>query len=182
MNSQLISLEGVDGSGKTSIAKALERTAGGNHFYFPPRKFAPHRKDAKELGPEALYGFYLAGNRYAIGDITKFLEFGHVFAEPYIHSTIAFGAVNLGKDPFMPPGLLEPDQIVYVTASWEEIEARLQERGEERKAHENIPHLMEQARIYEGLFTGRDDVITVDTTGRKVDEVVAELLPKLNLL
>ena len=181
MNHQLISLEGVDASGKSEIARALEKAIGGNHFYFPPTKFAPHREDAKELGPEALYGLYLAGNRYAIKDVADFLELGHVFAEPYIHSTIAFGAVNLGKDPFMPPGLLEPDQIIYVTADWNEIEARLQERGEERKAHENIPQLKKFAAIYERLFAGRDDVITVNTTGRNVDEVVKELLPKLNL-
>jgi thymidylate kinase len=182
MENQLISLEGVDGSGKSEIAKALERTIGGNHFYFPPTEFAQYREDVKELGLEALYGFYLAGNKYAIEDIEKFLEWGHVIAEPYIYSTIAFGAVNLGKNPFMPPGLLEPDQIIYVTASWGEIERRLHKRGDARKDHENVPHLKKFKEVYDQLLTSRDDVITVDTTGRNVEEVVEKLLPKLNLL
>ena len=183
MPNQLISLEGVDGSGKSGIAKALEKATGGHHYYSPPGKFAKLREGAKNLGPEALYSLYLAGNNYAVKEIAGFLHLGlDVFAEPYIHSTIAFGTVNLGKDPYMPPGLLEPDQIIYVTASWEEIERRLHRRGDARKDHENIPHLMEFAAVYDGLFTGRDNVITVDTTRRNVEEVVKELLPKLNLL
>jgi len=183
MPNQLISLEGVDASGKTSIAKALEKKIGAHYIHSPPEKFTSYKELIREAGQEALYNFYLSGNKYVIEEIANFLQLGQpVIIEPYIYSTIAFGAVNLGKELYMSPGLLEPDQVIYVIASWREIEKRLLMMGKRRKDHKNIYNLKKFKEVYDQVLMEKDNVIIVDTTRRNVDEVVEELLPKLNLL
>ncbi|MBT4805463.1 deoxynucleoside kinase [Candidatus Woesearchaeota archaeon] len=194
MPNQLISLEGISASGKTSIAKALEEKIGAHYIHSPPKEYEEHHEAAKELGTKALYNFYLGGNRHVMNEINGFLQLGQpVIIEPYIYSTIAFGLLNrkcqnpppcISYGPFlvMPPGLLEPDQIIYVTASWGEIEKRLLMMGKKRNNNENIYNLKKFKEVYDQVLMEKDNVIIVDTTRRNVDEVVEELLPKLNLL
>ena len=178
---KLFALEGVDASGKTSIAKKLAETTGGVHYYSPPKCLRPLREQVRGLGGEANLHYYMLGNHIATAEVEELLEEANVFAEPWVYSTIAGHSVSLGREIAIPEGVLLPERIVHVTASWEEIEKRLAERGEQRKAHENVPYLKRVAEKYDALLSDRDDVITIDTTGRDVGDVVSELLPKLRL-
>ena len=54
--------------------------------------------------------------------------------------------------------------------------------GKKRKNNENIYNLKKFKEVYDQVLMEKDNVIIVDTTRRNVDEVVEELLPKLNLL
>ncbi|GEM_PF-2859144 len=178
---KLIELAGVDGSGKTSLAERLAFLAEGIHYPCPPKPIKQIREELRTFGPEAMFHYYLMGNYISAQEIPPFLETRPLFADPYISATRAFGLANFGDDQGYSPGLLLPDKIIYLTASWEEIERRLQERGEKRKAHENLPYLREYAAACDLIFSGRKDVLRVDTTNRRVEDVADELFLRLEL-
>lgn len=181
MTYQLIELASVDGAGKSTVGRGLAKAISAHYYYSPPEKLSEEREEIRNGDPENSLAFYTKVNRVVTEDISKILPNQHAVVEPYHLSTLANHNVTLKRDVDVPEGIIIPDQVIYLTAEWEEIERRLTERGEARKAHENLPYLMQVAEQYDRLIERRDDVIRVDTTGRKVEETVDIIFRKLVL-
>ena len=179
MTHKLIELASVDGAGKTSVGQMLAERIGANYYYSPPECLREIREQVRGLGPEANLAYYMLGNHIASNDIGDILAIKSVVAEPYTLSTQANHTLKLKREIIIPESIIQPDQIIYLTAEWDEIERRLAERGEARKAHENVHYLMRVAEQYNRLLEGRDDAIRVNTTGREVEETVGIILEQL---
>ena len=177
---QLIELASVDGAGKTSVGRDLAKGLDAHYYYSPPECLRDIREHVRGLGPEAGLAYYMLGNHVASNEISEILSMSSVIAEPYTLSTQANHGFTLGREITIPGEIIVPDQIIYLTASWEEIEQRLAERGESRKVHENVPRLMKVAEQYDRLLSDRENVIRVDTTGREVEKTVEIILRKLS--
>ncbi len=68
--------------------------------------------------------------------------------------------------------IMQPDFQIYLNPSnWDEIERRLIERGENRKAHENIPNLQRVGRLYTAILSQRN-VLTIDTTKLGIEDTL----------
>jgi thymidylate kinase len=175
---RFIIVEGSDASGKTSTANLLRKKVKAAIVNFPQDFWnRPKGASANE--------FYSQRIRESSILILKSLKKGDVISARYGYSIPAFAyTYSRGKLKIPPPeGILEPDIIIYVTASSEEIDKRIKERaqkGEEIPEHEADPLLRSLMRQrYDELFTGDPRVIIVDNTGSKVEDVVKELVRKI---
>lgn len=175
-----INFEGLDGTGKTTLAREYAKRSGGVYYYTPPEQISGIRKFI-DTSDDALIKcfYYMMGNAIASKDIKELLKTTNVIADRYIYTTIAYHSLLLGKDIEAPKELLLPDLIIRVTASWEAIEKRIKER-KIKNPFEEINHLKKVAEKYDRIFGGLNNVITIDTTNKKPDESLAEISEKLS--
>jgi deoxyguanosine kinase len=166
---RFILFEGVDGSGKTSLAKLLAADLGGQYYHSPPQCLEPLRAYANSATPQVRYRYYLLGNYITSHELSKLLESFDVVVDKYLYSTIAFHQVLLKQKLELPQDILLPDHIFFTTASKTTIEARLGKR-EQITAYEGLNFLTEVDEAYKKLFQSNPKVTIIDTSGKTTDE------------
>lgn len=178
----LISIDGLDGCGKTTIGEKLAEKIDGIYYYTPPVKIHSIRELADNSTPIIRGYYYMLGNLIASRDFETLLKSNHVVSDRYFYATRAFHE-PLGVYLPTPKDLLIPDVIIYLTASWETIQGRLAERPIQTP-YEDIDYLKRVAEHYESILKDAPGIITVDTTDRTPDDVVDEIIigmQKLNI-
>ncbi len=176
----LISIDGLDGCGKTTVGKKLSERINGTYYYTPPVKIHSIRELADNSTPTIRCYYYMLGNLIASKDFERLLKTSHVVSDRYFYATRAFHE-PLGIYLPTPKDLLQPDAIVYLTASWPTIEKRLSERPIQTP-YEDLNYLKKVAEHYVSILKNVPGVITVDTTDRQPDDVVDEIVTKLDFL
>lgn len=176
---RFIAFEGIDGSGKTSIAKELALRTNGHYYYSPPESLRHLRSLADSASPIERFQYYLRGNIITSKEIPSLLLSGHVFCDRYVFSTVIHHAEILEYDlPY--PDILFPDTTVFVRATEETIENRLRLRTT-TTPHEKMPLLLRTQKRYADAFSKRDDIVTIDTTGRSIEESANIVMNMLHL-
>lgn len=173
MKNKFYLFEGIDASGKSSMAKALAEKIDGVYYYSPPKIMRPLRELADKSHPRIRFVYYLLGNIIGSKEIKKLLKKKNVVADWYIFSTIAYHSVLLNKR-FKIPKILMPDKIFYVYASIPEIEKRLSSRPI-RSKYEEINFLQKVKSKYEELLTTYSNVQMIDTTGNVIEESLKKI-------
>ena len=179
-----ICVEGVDGVGKTTVAKELASALGGVYYKTPPEPFSSIRTLVDHGAPsEARFHFYVSSVIWASREISRILFERPVVSDRYIYSTLAYHRV---LSPDLPPLILRPQSIrrpdyaVLLIASEAARSSRLQHRTKVDSTHD--------ARIEAdtGLLSAvelefkamRLDV--VDTTALTSREVTTAILGRLH--
>ncbi|MFH1178417.1 MAG: hypothetical protein V1711_01695 [bacterium] len=180
MKHKFILFEGTDASGKTSLAKNMAHCIGGVYYYNPPEIIRSLRSYADGSTPAIRFQYYLLGNYIASEEIKKLLKSTHVVCDWYIYSTVAYHSVLLNTTLEV-PRLLLPDNIVFVSANWDEIEKRLRDR-EIISKYEEIQFLKKVYGQYECLFTSVSNVIKIDSTNKDPKKVVEKLIKHLKII
>ncbi|MEA3379075.1 MAG: deoxynucleoside kinase [Nanoarchaeota archaeon] len=178
MKHKLYVLEGVDASGKTTLAKLLAQNIGGAYYSTPPKHYEQASWDFESATPMERFEYYMGGNYAAKGELVKLLETGPVFIDRYVHSTVVCRSAEMGVNLAIPNDILMPDMIIYLKASWEDIEERLSSRPK-RNTHENIKFLQRLAEKYKEYLADFDNIIHVDTTCRNPVIVVNDIISKI---
>jgi thymidylate kinase len=173
---QIYLFEGVDGAGKTVLARCLAEKISALYYPSPPEAIEPLRALANASDPRARLNFYMFGNHLSSTEIAGYAENIDVVVDRYIYSTLTEHSVLLDDVLEMPPGLVQPDHIIHVTASWQEIERRYVEQRPKRAERENVAHQKKIAAMFDHYFSGLDNVLRVDTTERVPEDVVAEII------
>lgn len=62
MNNKFILFEGIDASGKISLAKRMAESVGGVYHYSPPKVIRDLRDYADQSFPNIRFQYYLLGN------------------------------------------------------------------------------------------------------------------------
>ena len=167
--------EGVDATGKTEISKELMAVRGAQLVCCPPKGIANIREAVRPMSAEINYAYYMLGNLMVGEEVERLLDFGPVLADRYVYSTLAHYGSLLGRELVPPEELILPDTIFYLEATEEKRAKRLKERGET-----NVEKDLETAHViiqsYKEIFSGLDNVVTIDTTKTTVDEVVGLIL------
>jgi thymidylate kinase len=131
-------LEGTDGVGKTSAAKALgQRPPFPKMLWSPPEPLREIRAafDSRKVSPEVRLLFYLTGNAYHSEEIRRILKENDVVLDRFLLGTVANHNVLAGKDFSYLLGksgefkTASPDITIVLVASERERKNRILKRN-----------------------------------------------------
>jgi dTMP kinase len=161
-----IVVEGLDGSGKTTISNAIVRTLGGSYLYSLSPLFEPIKTAIENQGDPLLRFLYYINSLVALqDDIQKTLRQGHLVLDRYIDSTIIYHKA-LGVDTSVLDisklRLRKPDFIFVLLVPRQERLKRIQNRG---NTTEHRLHTLDDvsARL-ESLFHNHSNFCFPETT------------------
>ncbi len=171
-----VSIDGVDGVGKTTTARLLAASRGFQYYKSPSGPFEDLRKEVdKYASPIGRYAFYRLALEHDSAVIAKMLETGPVVADRYIASTFAYHVVldPRTREIHSEMNLLRPTFQILLSARPEIRIRRLEKRraGEMRKAsdvklEDNVALLNNVADIFRSL--GLSEIDTSDITPEEV--------------
>lgn len=134
MNHPFIVLEGLSGSGKTTIARKLAEKIGGV-FYSTPCSVFRQARDLvdKEVNAQSRFLFYLASLMQSSEEVKRIIFKQPVVCDRYILSTMCWHKV-MGVDvhllnPFIEQNLLNPTHQFLITCESVIRKRRLIKRG-----------------------------------------------------
>ena len=172
--SRLYAVEGVDGSGKSTIARTLADYIDASYYYGVPENLKEEKKIADAGSLEGRYNFYVKSNNLAQAELRELLKQKDVVSDWYAYSTAAFHSVLLGRKIELQPDIMVPDKTIYVRADWDVIEDRII-----KKSHVNertkIPFLKEVDKRFLEMFGGLDNVIYVDNSHAEINSLVKQI-------
>ena len=188
----LIAIEGLDGTGKTTIANILAKSLGAVQLATPSKELSSVRKVADRVfAPDSPSRtlFYSAtvmeASRTALSLRKKGLS---VLIDRYWLSTLAYAHVQNRALPLEEiEYLLTPmDYTVYLTTSIEARQHRLDTRGE-LSDHDHLSHENHTAVTLDSAYRNLFDlkvvghVLEIDTSNFAPEEVAANLEVELKL-
>jgi len=126
-----VSLEGVDGTGKTSVAKILATDGSFQYYKSPNGAFAQLRAEIDaHATPIERYCFYRLATQFDSSQIAEMLEKGPVVCDRYIASTAAyhFAMDARIRNIHTIEGILQPDYSFLLGTRPKIRDKRLRER------------------------------------------------------
>jgi len=131
-----IVFEGLNGSGKSSLAKALALSLRGQYIATPPKEIAPFRAIMDEASLTAHFFYYMLGNILISDELKKSKPTDIIICDRYVDSTLARHAVlgldirgfDLGRF-----ALQEPDISFFIYCDETERLRRVEQRGKKNK-------------------------------------------------
>jgi deoxyguanosine kinase len=175
---KLILFEGVDGSGKTLLAKMLAKKMGGLYYHSPPVVLEPLKQYANNASFKVRYQYFMLGNYIVSEELKELLLTQDVVLDKYFYSTIAFHSILLKSNLSLPKDLLMPDHTFYLTASMEEIKRRLNLKEKITK-YEELSLLQEVDKKYKEIFKENPNITTIETTNKTPSEILKIIEQKL---
>jgi dTMP kinase len=191
---RFIVFEGIDGSGKSSVAKAVVGKLSGENAILtgePTKTWlgeAVRRSHEERVDAVTEAFLFLADRTAHTASIRRWLSEGKtVVCDRYFHSTVAYQAAALeGKvkfDPFewlLEENLrisLDPDVVFFLRVNPEIALRRVNARGSLSK-FERLDFLRKVALNYDRLSKMYDNIIVVPSDG-PVDSVIADVVQRL---
>lgn len=188
MNSFIV-LEGVDGTGKTTVGERLAQELGATYLCTPGEVYRPSRKQVdRSASPEAKLLFYLSSVFDASHQATLLRGTKPVICDRYVWSSLVPHAAYYGYNveeleqtwnPIL-SGLTVPSQTVLLRVNEEEQMKRLSVRQEmtASDAYCQKESLRKRARQFFDYIAERDGWVIVNTDNKGIDAVVNEVLER----
>ena len=177
----LITLEGVDGVGKSSTSKLLANLINAHHTSTPPKNLISERLiiEQNDVFFEKFI-FYRDSIIIFQKELNGILADRDVVCDRYIHSTFAYqykkiGNVNLEINKLF-NSIRRPDYSFLLTASDIVRNERIKKREIETGIINNSDHkknIIEEARL---KYLEMEDLIIIDTTKKTIPEVCKEII------
>lgn len=177
---RFITIEGLDGVGKSTAVQMLAKRIGGLAMQTPDPAFSVERREIEARGQTSdKLSFYMSS---MVRQRTKFeagLQKNHVVCDRYIHSTLAYQwpqSVNLPNNPReMFPDLLWPDLSFLLISDESTRHCRLSHREFIEGRVNQADHNKLILTVAEQRFMAMSDLIRVDTTNLS-QSLVCDLL------
>nr|CAH7759824.1 unnamed protein product [Callosobruchus chinensis] len=145
----LIVLEGLDGSGKTTVGKRFSKKIQAQTWKTPPESIG-HIRHLFDDHPVLRTAYYSLGNYIAAYEVQPMLKYAPVLMDRYWHSTASYAIAQYVQDhPEHPmPGegdpiykwpedLFKPDIVIFLDVS-EEVRKQRQSRRKNITVQENL--------------------------------------------
>lgn len=169
-----IVLEGVDGTGKTSICEKVAKEIDAIVYRTPPFPFNRIRLEIdKNTTPKTRFLFYLSGVLHASDEIKKIIKYSHVICDRYFYSTLSYHYV---LDPSMKVldistfNLLLPTFVFYLKASYVECIKRISQRD-----NKNMDDIINDR------FNSKEFILKVDKEFSNFNNMIPLDTEKLNI-
>lgn len=177
-----ISLEGVDGVGKTTVAKILAADNSFIYYKSPSGPFAQLRKEIDEHAkPIERYCFYRLATQFDSVQISRLLEKGSVVCDRYIASTAAYHIAMDDRIRYIhdESGLLKPHFAFLLSARSDIRNKRLFERAKissDIEIERNSNFLDRVSEIFKSfdLIYIDTSYITAEEVAKKIKDIVAK--------
>ncbi|MFO7710271.1 MAG: hypothetical protein R6V53_00745 [Candidatus Woesearchaeota archaeon] len=169
--SQFILFEGLDRTGKSSIAKRIAHEMNAVLLHSPPELLMPFRSHFDALDNETNFSYYLTANHVLNCQIEELLKTSSVVCDRYFHTTIAYHSVKLKRnlDSYLNGMTVTPHRIYYLKGDVEVLEQRAKNSGKDRFHGPDL--WREVMRNYDRLFENLPNVLVIDTTDKTEEEV-----------
>lgn len=178
----LINIEGLSGTGKSTIAELLTSEINAKLERTVPEKFSELRKlidQSKSIN--ARFCFYLSAVFYSIDNIEKNLGLGkNVVVESYFYRTIAFHrGMGSELDIIIPENVLKPTLNIYLECDPKELEKRKKSRVKEINYWTRLSDNNEY-EIYKEYSKYKEQMFTIDSTALSPVEIVQKIVDHIN--
>ncbi|AGI47157.1 thymidylate kinase [Thermoplasmatales archaeon BRNA1] len=150
MKGRFIVLEGIDGSGKTTLAKRLAADAGDAWVTFEPTDgkigSALRSGEYGDIPPAAEALLFAADRSIHTAEIAKALDGGRwVICDRYMGSTVAYQSASMGDSAdwdwlvsMQKDAVIQPDAVILLDMDPEVSMSRVGNRGEELSRFEKL--------------------------------------------
>lgn len=169
---RFIAIEGLKGSGKTSVSSAIAERYGARLYTTPPPLFRPIR-DAVEAGasPVAKYLYYCSGLAQAAWEIEAVLSERPVVCDKFTATLLAYSRAN-GIDDELAwfKGVVQPDIAFRLDVPTEVRLRRVIGRGDE--VHAAKAYLAMEERLDVNSHWPHENIIAMDNGAEGVGGVV----------
>ncbi|KAJ8398198.1 hypothetical protein AAFF_G00430420 [Aldrovandia affinis] len=186
----IIAIEGLDGTGKTTLTRSLTAALNASLLRSPPECLSPWRPRFDSEPALLRRAFYALGNYITASQIATASQHAPVIVDRYWHSTAAYGIAtavsgrveNLpspGSEVYRWPGdLLRPDLVLLLTVNPEERMRRLDLRGEEktREEAELEANQLFRTKVEQAYKRAEDPACVVVDASPPPDQVLQQVL------
>jgi thymidylate kinase len=179
-NFKLISVEGVDGVGKTSLAKKLAERISGAFFTTPFRDLPQIYSQIESTDDgQTRFLYFLMCNSFLSNKLNTVLEKRHVITDRYIYSTLAYHSViwksqNVEKI-VESLNLRMPDIIVYLYINDEETRWQRLQGRDITLCDLKFKGKIDQVDAYYKHLLREDDninIVAIENSDMKIDELI----------
>lgn len=187
-----IVFEGLDGAGKTTLARMLGEQQSLSYYTSIPSNLMPLRSQVDVTSsPIATFHFYSLCNSLRSQEYALQLKSSGIIADRYIFSTLAYHSLLMQQDLSHYLDIVQcdrrflmPDAIVYVTASKEVINQRIMNRSQDATLQwygDLVTMNFNLTDSYELVFDLVDiPIVRIDTSKDSIEESYFLLCQKLN--
>lgn len=171
-----VSIEGLSGSGKTTVSRMLATSLGAQWYTTPPALFRPIRGLVEQKAtPLARHLFYFAGIAQASAEIEEILEHQPVVCDKYAATMLAYSRA-CGVSVEAPPRALviEPDFAVLLEVPTSLRFERVEARGGVTPEHRDFMRMEVERDV--SRFFAEMNLIKQDNSAKGVDVAVASIV------
>jgi len=174
-----IVLEGVDGSGKTTVGRMLANKIGASFLQTPMGFWRRNRAIVENRNSFFRFLFYVVATIHSSFIISRILKRDSVVCDRYIYSTLAHHIVYWNKlikklSPKVLP-IKKPHYVFYLYSRGDVRDQRVFQRRANKPKDLDSQSLQ---KVHEA-FLGFEDVIPIDTSDMLVEDVVNLIVRKL---
>lgn len=175
-----IVIEGVDGTGKSSVSSLLAQELNAHHFSTPSTEFLQLREWVdRAVTVNMRFIYYLTTVVSASGKIEELLQTASVVCDRYILSTKVYH-IAMALNPeylrvFDTIDLIEPTYTFYLHCNEAERLRRIKQREGQEEDERNTRDIRATVREFEKELA-RGNAVKIDTTDRSIESVAVQIL------